>query len=196
MDILPLIFLAAFCCLGNATKKPHVQTDPSLVKAAVGDDVLLDCRFTVNATTLDLSLFSILWFHRGKQLAEFDDTVTVFKQGISLNKEELVKGNASLAISQVSAENSGKYRCYVTYSPEVVIREVTLQVDDPLQKQEDDLEEDSFLSRPCFSRSEILSKLDQITIALDQLMATLQEFVSSKAVNGCRSDVASQEPLG
>ncbi|XP_067325584.1 programmed cell death 1 ligand 1-like [Anolis sagrei] len=195
MDILSLSLLAVFCCLGNATKKLHVQTGPLLVKAAVGDDVLLDCMFTINDTTLDRSLFSILWFHRGKQLAEFDDMVTVFKEGISLNEDELMKGNASLAIFQVSAENSGKYRCYVTYLPEVVIREVTLQVDDPLQKQEDDLEEDSFLFRLCFGRSDILSKLDQITKGLEQLMPILQEFVSSKLVSGCRSDVASQEPL-
>ncbi|XP_067325585.1 programmed cell death 1 ligand 1-like [Anolis sagrei] len=195
MDILSLILLAVFCGLGNATKKLHVQTGPSLVKAAVGDDVLLDCMFTINDTTPDLSLFSILWFHRGKQLAEFDDMVTMFKQASSLNEDELMKGNASLAISQVSAENSGKYRCYVTYLPEVVIWEVTLQVDDPLQKQEDDLEEDSFLSRLCFVRSDILSKLDQITKGLEQLMPILQEFVNSKVVSGCRSDVASQEPL-
>ncbi|CAI5790629.1 natural cytotoxicity triggering receptor 3 ligand 1-like [Podarcis lilfordi] len=185
MGFFTLILLTSSCFLGKAAGKQQVQAEPSLVKAAVGDDVLLNCIFTVDEPTVDLSRLSILWFHRGRQLAEFDDVVTTSREGVSLSREELENGNASLLISRVGTGNSGNYGCYITYTPEVRIREVTLQVADP----EEDLE-DSF-SSPCLSRSDILSKLGQIEEAVKQLEAKLQELVTSKSATRCSSEVAS-----
>ncbi|XP_061445842.1 uncharacterized protein LOC133366594 isoform X2 [Rhineura floridana] len=113
MCCVSLILLASFCFLGKATGKLQVQADPSLVKAAVGDDVLLNCIFTVHGAAVDLSRLSILWFHRGKQLAEFDDVVSVFRKGVSLSQEELVNGNASLHISQALHSNLKTWKIHI-----------------------------------------------------------------------------------
>ncbi|XP_062994023.1 V-set domain-containing T-cell activation inhibitor 1-like isoform X2 [Elgaria multicarinata webbii] len=135
MGFWSLVLLAGFCFLGKATGKLKVKADPTLVKAAVGDDVLLECVFSFDGAPMDLSHLMIQWFRQGKQLAEFDNVVTVSRHGVNMSQEEVAKGNASLLLSRVGVENAGNYRCYITYSSEVHIREVTLQVVGPrLQK--------------------------------------------------------------
>ncbi|XP_053121084.1 CD276 antigen-like [Hemicordylus capensis] len=189
MDFLLLTFLATSCFLGKTTGEPQTKAGPSLVKASVGDDVLLKCTFTIDdgAAAADLSRLTVLWFHRGKQLAEFDNGVTVSKQGISLSQEELATGNASLLISKVATADSGKYRCYTVYMPEILIREVTLQVEDPSQPSEEDREDS-------LGYSDVLKELQQILRALEQLEAKLDGFVSSKTTPGCGSDAVTQQP--
>ncbi|XP_062994022.1 V-set domain-containing T-cell activation inhibitor 1-like isoform X1 [Elgaria multicarinata webbii] len=193
MGFWSLVLLAGFCFLGKATGKLKVKADPTLVKAAVGDDVLLECVFSFDGAPMDLSHLMIQWFRQGKQLAEFDNVVTVSRHGVNMSQEEVAKGNASLLLSRVGVENAGNYRCYITYSSEVHIREVTLQVVDPSQKSEEDLE-DSFSSSLCLGRSEVMGKLAEITKALEQVEAKLQEFMSSKTAAGCSSDAVPLEP--
>ncbi|XP_054849053.1 CD276 antigen-like isoform X1 [Eublepharis macularius] len=193
MGFLLMIFLGTFCFLGTIAGKLQVQADPSLVTAAVGEDVLLKCIFTVDDGPVDLSRVMIQWFHRGKQLVEFDSVVTAARPDVSLSREGLATGNASLLLSQVGTENSGNYRCYVSYSPELLVREVTLQVEDPSKMPEDDLE-DSVSPLPCLSRSDVLSKLDQITKALVQLEAKLEKFITNKTFTGCDPVAAPPEP--
>lgn len=119
-----------FYYVSYSVEQLHVQEGPSLVKALVGDDVLLKCTFAVDGETVNLSRIMVQWFHRGKLLAEFDNMRSVTQQSVSLSQEGLLTGNASLLISQVNPGNAGSYRCYVTYLPEMQIREVTLQVEE------------------------------------------------------------------
>uniref|UniRef100_A0ACB8EVH2 Uncharacterized protein n=1 Tax=Sphaerodactylus townsendi TaxID=933632 RepID=A0ACB8EVH2_9SAUR len=184
MGFLLMTSLSPFASFGRTAGKLQIQSDPSLVKAAVGEDVLLKCMFTVGDGSMDLSRLLIQWFHRGQQLVEFDNVVTAARPNAIMSQEGVATGNASLLLSGVSTKNSGKYRCYISYTPDMQIREVTLQVEDPSKTSEDDLD-DSILLQPRPDRSDVLSKLDQIIKALAQLEAKLEQFMSSKTFPEC-----------
>nr|XP_005315404.2 natural cytotoxicity triggering receptor 3 ligand 1-like [Chrysemys picta bellii] len=129
MSRSPLTLLILLGLLGGCAGKLAVETDASPVRAKVGDDVVLKCQFSVPQPPVDLSQLVVQWFHRGGQLVEFDNVVSGSRPGANLNVEGLRSGNAALYLSKVTPESAGNYRCYVTYAPDVRIKQVVLQVE-------------------------------------------------------------------
>nr|XP_032647624.1 natural cytotoxicity triggering receptor 3 ligand 1-like isoform X1 [Chelonoidis abingdonii] len=129
MSCSPLTLLIVLSLFGGCAGKLAVETDASPVRAKVGDDVVLKCQFAVAQPPVDLSQLVVQWFHRGGQLVEFDDVVSESRPGASLNVEGLRSGNAALYLSKVTPESAGNYRCYITYAPDVRIKQVVLHVE-------------------------------------------------------------------
>lgn len=113
----------------GAAGKLAVETDPSPITAKAGDDVALKCVFKVVSPPVDLSQLVVQWFYHGGPLVEFDEEVTSTRPGATLSLEGLRYGNASLLLSKVSSRDTGNYRCYITYAPDVRIKQVALKVE-------------------------------------------------------------------
>ncbi|XP_067401853.1 tapasin-related protein-like [Emydura macquarii macquarii] len=167
MSCSPLTILAVLCLLGGCASKLAVETDASPVQAKVGDDVVLKCQFSVAQPPVDLSQLVVQWFHRGGQLVEFDNVVSGSRPGANLSLEGLRSGNATLYLSKVTPESSGNYRCYVTYAPDIRIKQVVLQVEDPSKPPEE--EPKAMSPDTCAPDPLVLKKLDQVLSILEQI---------------------------
>ncbi|KAJ1125100.1 hypothetical protein NDU88_003538 [Pleurodeles waltl] len=124
--------------IGTAYAKIEVTTVPSSVTVKPGEDVLLNCFLKVDTDYIDLKQLMVQWFHRGKQIAEFDNTITIDKPGVSLSVDELMKGNVSLLISSTKVEDSGNYRCYVYYQSAFRMKQIVLAVQESGQGKEEE----------------------------------------------------------
>ncbi|XP_065450158.1 natural cytotoxicity triggering receptor 3 ligand 1-like [Chrysemys picta bellii] len=162
-----LTLLIVLGLLGGCAGKLAVETDASPVRAKVGDDVVLKCQFSVAQPPVDLSQLVVQWFHRGGQLVEFDNVVSGSRPGANLNVEGLRSGNAALYLSKVTPESTGNYRCYVTYAPDVRIKQVVLQVEDPAKPPAE--EPEAVEPQACAPDPLVLEKLDQALTLCDEL---------------------------
>ncbi|XP_053871068.1 myelin-oligodendrocyte glycoprotein-like [Malaclemys terrapin pileata] len=174
MSRCPLTLLVVLGLLGGCAGKLAVETDASPVRAKVGDDVVLKCQFSVPQPPVDLSQLVVQWFHRGGQLVEFDNVVSGSRPGANLNVEGLRSGNAALYLSKVTPESAGNYRCYVTYAPDVRIKQVVLQVEDPAKLPAE--EPEAVAPHACAPDPDplVLEKLDQALTLLQQISRTLE----------------------
>ncbi|CAM4580002.1 unnamed protein product [Caretta caretta] len=173
MSRSPLTLLLVLGLLGGCAGKLAVETDASPVRAKVGDDVVLKCQFSVARPPVDLSQLVVQWFHRGGQLVEFDTVVRGSRPGANLSVEGLQRGNAALYLSQVTPESAGNYRCYVTYAPDVRIKQVVLQVEDPSKPPTE--EPEAVAPHACTPDPDplVLKKLDQVLSILQQISRKL-----------------------
>ncbi|KYO28655.1 V-set domain-containing T-cell activation inhibitor 1-like [Alligator mississippiensis] len=165
---MTLILLTLLYLLGASSGKLAVETDPSPITAKAGDDVALKCVFKVVSPPVDLSQLVVQWFYHGGPLVEFDEEVTSTRPGATLSLEGLRYGNASLLLSKVSSRDTGNYRCYITYAPDVRIKQVALKVEDPTQ-----LPSEPKGACPSTVDAQLLQKMDRIIHALEQIVGKL-----------------------
>ncbi|XP_074852224.1 programmed cell death 1 ligand 1-like [Carettochelys insculpta] len=163
---LPTVLLGFGLLLGGCSGKLAVETDASPVRARVGDDVVLKCQFAVPQPPVDLSQLVVQWFHRGGQLVEFDEgVVSASRPGATLRPEGLQTGNAALHLSQVTPASAGNYRCYVTYAPDIRIKQVVLEVEDPAKLTPAEPEAPD----ACAPDPLVLAKLERVLSLLEQI---------------------------
>lgn len=163
-----LLFLA----IATVCAKIEVTTGPATVTVKPGEHVLLNCILKVDKQYIDLKQLMVQWFHRGKQIAEFDNIITIDRPGVSLSIDELMRGNASLLISSTKAEHSGNYRCYVYYQSEFRMKQIVLAVQESSPGKEEEEAEPTLEAYPK-DGGEILQWVIQVKKAVDHLQETV-----------------------
>lgn len=105
----------------------------STVKAAVGEDVILPCHleppFNVTNLTVEWKFTgNLVHLYRSRE-DDLTDQHLNFKNRTSLFKDEMVKGNISLKLTNVTENDAGNYTCNVPKLESQVKRDiVTLTV--------------------------------------------------------------------
>uniref|UniRef100_A0A8C8RDW9 Ig-like domain-containing protein n=1 Tax=Pelusios castaneus TaxID=367368 RepID=A0A8C8RDW9_9SAUR len=89
----------------------------SPVAAQLGSQALLPCTFTVADGPITPKYLAVHWYFQGQELASYDDLLSISRPGASMDAEQLVKGNASLVLPNVTVQDQGTYRCLIIYSP-------------------------------------------------------------------------------
>lgn len=88
-----------------------------LVRAEVGDDVILPCRvrpeFDVTALTVEWKTKNTVVHMYKSRKDNPDSQDEKFRGQTSLFRDEMTRGNISLKLTNVTEEDSGNYTCYV-----------------------------------------------------------------------------------
>ncbi|XP_053551204.1 uncharacterized protein LOC128642458 [Bombina bombina] len=134
------LILTITLALGASQAKLELNTDPSPVVVKAGETVNLKCLLKVEKMPLDMKRLMVQWYNRGKLVAEYDEKLTINKPEVSMSIDALTKGDATLTITKPTHEHSGNYRCYVYYATDQVMKQITLQVDDPNKPKEEDID--------------------------------------------------------
>ncbi|XP_047242614.1 CD276 antigen-like isoform X2 [Girardinichthys multiradiatus] len=126
------------CSVILTVDEPEVMGSDEPVTAEVGDDVILPCHVEPSANLTKLTVEwrcnnSMVHLYRSqKDVPEMQDER--FRNRTSLFHEELVHGNVSLKLTNVTKEDAGNYSCYIPRLTSKVKRgNVTLNVVSPDQ---------------------------------------------------------------
>ncbi|XP_075035145.1 uncharacterized protein LOC142097312 [Mixophyes fleayi] len=103
-------------------------TVPSSHVALFQTRTVLPCTFTVNNPPVNPIFLAIFWYFEGKQLLRYDNKDKDSSPGVSIDEQELKRGNASLSIHNVTITDQGTYKCLVIYSPERQHKEIQLNI--------------------------------------------------------------------
>ncbi|XP_051790709.1 uncharacterized protein LOC114661607 isoform X2 [Erpetoichthys calabaricus] len=95
-----------------------VWTPQAYLVAQAWSDLLLQCSFTVTPGPIDLTKLKVTWVQNGLTIAKYDQKDSSTTSRVSLDTQELTRGNASLLIGPVHIEDEGQHRCEVEYEGE------------------------------------------------------------------------------
>ncbi|CAM2114850.1 unnamed protein product [Caretta caretta] len=118
--LVPLLFL------GVAGDPLTIYTLPSS-SAVLGSAALLKCRFNIGGP-INLTALQVHWYFSDRSVAQYDRGKETFAPGVSISKQELLIGNASLGMENVQVSDEGPYKCVVGYGAERQQSETTLRV--------------------------------------------------------------------
>uniref|UniRef100_A0A4W6FUA0 Ig-like domain-containing protein n=1 Tax=Lates calcarifer TaxID=8187 RepID=A0A4W6FUA0_LATCA len=123
----------------------------STVKAAVGEDVILPCHldppFNVTNLTVEWKFTgNLVHLYRSRE-DDLTDQHLNFKNRTSLFKDEMVKGNISLKLTNVTENDAGNYTCNVPKLESQVKRDIVKRGLIPVSKY---LEFNLFVSQLAF----------------------------------------------
>ncbi|MEE6521698.1 hypothetical protein FKM82_019991 [Ascaphus truei] len=171
------ILLCLFLAFDASHAKLEVITDTSTVVVKPGEAVHLKCLLKVEKLPMDMKNFMVQWFTRGKQVAEYDNKITIDKPGLSMSEEALKKGDATLTIASVTAEHAGNYRCYVYYASGSSMKQTVLEVNDPTKPKEEDADLPFVLSETNLYKKvdAVLDKVGVIHTKLDLLIKDVEK---------------------
>ncbi|XP_074854575.1 LOW QUALITY PROTEIN: signal-regulatory protein beta-1-like [Carettochelys insculpta] len=88
------------------------------VVAQLGSQAVLPCTFSVGSGSISPQELAVSWHFQGNELVSYDNVLTVSRPGVSLAVAQLVKGNASLILHNVSVRDQGAYQCMVLHTPD------------------------------------------------------------------------------
>ncbi|XP_069478267.1 CD276 antigen-like [Ambystoma mexicanum] len=118
--LLFLLFSSACDALQLFVNSPQAAT--------LGADTLLQCHFVVENPPVDMSYLSITWSFKGKTLLKVGDMVQAFEPRARIDEPDILNGNASLILSNLTINDGGTYSCSVLYSPFSKEETVTLKI--------------------------------------------------------------------
>ncbi|XP_074920826.1 natural cytotoxicity triggering receptor 3 ligand 1-like isoform X2 [Chelonoidis abingdonii] len=102
-----------------------IYTLPS--SSTLGSAALLKCRFNIGGP-INLTALQVHWYFSDQSMAQYDRGKETFAPGVSISKQELLMGNASLGMENVQISDKGQYKCVVGYGAEQQQSETTLRV--------------------------------------------------------------------
>ncbi|XP_053880984.1 signal-regulatory protein beta-1-like [Malaclemys terrapin pileata] len=111
---------------GQACDPLTIFTRPSS-SAVLGSAALLKCRFNIGGP-INLTALQVHWYFSDQSVAQYDRGEEIFAPGVSISKQELLMGNASLGMENVQMSDEGQYTCVVGYGAERQESETTLRV--------------------------------------------------------------------
>ncbi|XP_031749218.1 tyrosine-protein phosphatase non-receptor type substrate 1 [Xenopus tropicalis] len=106
-------------------------TAPPTHRATLGADTLIPCTFRVETPPVDPRHLAIFWYFQDKEIFNVISTVGSSNPRLSLNRDTIRAGVASLSIANVEISDGGLYRCSVLYSPDRRYKEVRLDIQAP-----------------------------------------------------------------
>nr|XP_048709044.1 tapasin-related protein-like [Caretta caretta] len=122
-DCKPVWFIYPFHFTGDPLT---IYTLPSS-SAVLGSAALLKCRFNIGGP-INLTALQVHWYFSDRSVAQYDRGKETFAPGVSISKQELLIGNASLGMENVQVSDEGPYKCVVGYGAERQQSETTLRV--------------------------------------------------------------------
>lgn len=132
-----VITLFTACC--HLLSAFTITAPKDLYVVEYGSNVTIECKFPVEQE-LNLHALIVYWEKEDKQVIQFvDGEADVNRQHSSftgrawLPKEQLLKGNAVLHISDVKLQDAGVYCCMVSYGG-ADYKRITLKVNAPYNK--------------------------------------------------------------
>ncbi|XP_068103247.1 uncharacterized protein [Hyperolius riggenbachi] len=111
--LLLLLYQLLFLQTGSSVK---IAAPPSH-NILLGSDIVLPCSFSVESPQINLQFLAVLWLFQERELVRIDNQGEKFQPRMFVNKQNIVKGIASLEITNVSISDTGKYTCMIIYSP-------------------------------------------------------------------------------
>uniref|UniRef100_A0A8C5WL83 Ig-like domain-containing protein n=1 Tax=Leptobrachium leishanense TaxID=445787 RepID=A0A8C5WL83_9ANUR len=82
--------------------------------ALVDSDAIIPYTFSDHPPT-DPEFLSVRWYCQGKEVLSFDGKETISNPRFSLDSGATTRGQASLSIRNISIEDEGIYKCFITY---------------------------------------------------------------------------------
>ncbi|XP_047454270.1 myelin-oligodendrocyte glycoprotein-like [Mugil cephalus] len=121
VKLAELLFVFSYflvCAKLQSTVEPEVIGSDEPVVGVVGEDVILPCHLK---PPHDVTSLTVEWKHYEKNTVHFyrslDDSVVSqheqFKGRTSLFRDEMIHGNISLKLTNVTTNDAGDYTCYV-----------------------------------------------------------------------------------
>ncbi|EDL41681.1 programmed cell death 1 ligand 1 isoform X1 [Mus musculus] len=136
MRIFAGIIFTACCHLLRAFT---ITAPKDLYVVEYGSNVTMECRFPVERE-LDLLALVVYWEKEDEQVIQFvageEDLKpqhSNFRGRASLPKDQLLKGNAALQITDVKLQDAGVYCCIISYGG-ADYKRITLKVNAPYRK--------------------------------------------------------------
>ncbi|XP_041517581.1 programmed cell death 1 ligand 1 [Microtus oregoni] len=123
------------CC--HLLRAFTITAPKDLYVVEYGSNVTIECRFPVEHQ-LDLPSLVVYWEKDDQQVIQFVDGKTdrqdsSFRERASLPKEQILKGNAGLHITDVKLRDAGVYCCMISYGG-ADYKRITLKVHAPYHK--------------------------------------------------------------
>ncbi|XP_075035142.1 uncharacterized protein LOC142097311 isoform X1 [Mixophyes fleayi] len=103
-------------------------TVPSSHIALFQTRTLLPCTFTVDNPSVNPQFLAIFWHFGNIELLRYDNKEKVSSPRVSMDEQELKRGNASLSIHSVTISDQGTYKCLVIYSPNRQHKDIQLNI--------------------------------------------------------------------
>ncbi|XP_028619903.1 programmed cell death 1 ligand 1 isoform X2 [Grammomys surdaster] len=136
MRTFAVIIFTACCHLLRAFT---ITAPKDLYVVEYGSNVTIECRFPVEQE-LDLLALVVYWEKEDEQVIQFVEGEedlkyqhSSFRGRASLPKEQLLKGNAALQITDVKLRDAGVYCCMISYGG-ADYKRITVKVDAPYRK--------------------------------------------------------------
>ncbi|XP_051055918.1 programmed cell death 1 ligand 1 [Phodopus roborovskii] len=137
MAMFAIVIIFTVCChLLNAFT---ITAPKDLYEVEYGSNVTIECRFPVEGQ-LDLLSLVVYWEKNDNQVIQFVDGKadlthqhSSFRGRAWLPKEQLLKGNAGLQITNVKLQDAGVYCCMIGYGG-ADYKRITLKVNAPYRK--------------------------------------------------------------
>ncbi|KAM3917798.1 uncharacterized protein RB166_016719 [Leptodactylus fuscus] len=168
-----LVLLSVLLGAGVTHAILEVSVEPKIV-ANPGQKVQLKCVLQGLKDVLDPKDIMVLWFRRGKQIAEFDRKINIEIPGLSMSLDALKKGDGTLTIESFTTEHAGNYRCHVYYKTEHMMKETVLSANVTSTDKEADA--DAVLSS---CETVLDKKLDKVIDWISKVEGKLSEVTQS-----------------
>ncbi|XP_077130227.1 uncharacterized protein LOC143785349 isoform X2 [Ranitomeya variabilis] len=120
--LILLLLVTAVCA------QLQVTTSNAPITSEPGTTAVLQCMFSSGVTPVDPAQVHVFWKHDGKKVLSYVDTITAFRPGAHISKEQLAKGDASLSLPVVTQDDAGLYSCSIRLGSEQVTHAVNLIV--------------------------------------------------------------------
>ncbi|XP_050016093.1 programmed cell death 1 ligand 1 isoform X2 [Alexandromys fortis] len=129
--------IATFTVCCHLLRAFTITAPKDLYVVEYGSNVTIECRFPVEHK-LDLPALVVYWEKDDQQVIQFVDGKTdrqdsSFRERASLPKEQILKGNAGLHITDVKLRDAGVYCCMISYGG-ADYKRITLKVHAPYHK--------------------------------------------------------------
>ncbi|XP_048207987.1 programmed cell death 1 ligand 1 [Perognathus longimembris pacificus] len=136
MRIFSVFIFTAYYNLLNAFT---ITVPKDLYVVDYGSNVTMECRFPVE-NQLDMISLAVYWEKEEKQIIQFvlgqedlKDQHSSYRQRAWLLKDQLIKGNVALHITDVKLQDAGVYCCMISYGG-ADYKRITLKVNAPYNK--------------------------------------------------------------
>ncbi|XP_076775103.1 programmed cell death 1 ligand 1 isoform X2 [Arvicanthis niloticus] len=205
MRTFAVIIFTACCHLLRAFT---ITAPKDLYVVEYGSNVTIECRFPVEQE-LDLLALVVYWEKEDRQVIQFVEGKedlkpqhSSFRGRASLPKDQLLKGNAALQITNVKLQDAGVYCCMISYGG-ADYKRITLKVDAPYRKINQRISVDPATSEHelicqaegypeaevTWTNSDHQSLSGKTTVTTSQTEEKLLNVTSSLRVNATANDV-------
>ncbi|XP_073403355.1 uncharacterized protein [Dendrobates tinctorius] len=122
-----LLFALCFPFVPPAESTLKVSAPPS-VTAELGSDVTIPCTFEVEKAPIKRLYLAIMWEFQGSKIVNFDNKGTQNLSNKYIDGTIAANGAADLYVKTASVRDIGTYRCIVVYTPDMVHKEINLNL--------------------------------------------------------------------
>ncbi|KAM4845258.1 natural cytotoxicity triggering receptor 3 ligand 1 [Thomomys bottae] len=101
----------------------EVEMAEKIQIVSLNENIIISCKIS-GSPYLDIAIMGVMWFWKNQMSEQeskvfefYGDHQASFRPGAMVSPRRLVKGDASLQLSEVQLRDAGEYRCVVTVTP-------------------------------------------------------------------------------